>query len=169
MGRRVLGAALGAAALVVALGGCGAFPVACPAIGWTNTVEVRVPGSADADSPVHEVAFCAGTDCTPGEAPVQTPPPTDGATPAAPAPLPPGFTNGPEGSPVPSPYWSTTEHDGEQWNVMLPMSAPERGRVALRDVAGTTVAERAVDLTWTRHGGSEQCGGPSTARTTVRP
>ncbi|MBK0296934.1 hypothetical protein IAE22_34205, partial [Bacillus sp. S34] len=42
-------------------------------------------------------------------------------------------------------------------------------RVALRDDAGATLTERAVDLTWTRHGGSEQCGGPSSARTTVRP
>jgi len=168
---------VGAAAVLVALGGCSAFPQACPAIGWTNTVEVRVPGSAAADSPVHEVAFCGGTDCTPGQAAGATAGPrtaattgpgtaaTAGATPAA-GPL----TPGPEPTdtvPFP-PFGTTTEHDGETWRVVTETGTPDRGRVALRDDAGATLAERVVDLTWTRHGGSEQCGGPSTARTTVR-
>jgi len=160
---------VGAAAVLVALGGCSAFPQACPAIGCTNTVEVRVPGSAAADSPVHEVAFCGGIDCTPGQAAGTTAGPgtaaTAGATPAA-VPL----TPGPEPTdtvPFP-PFGTTTEHDGETWRVVTETGTPDHGRVALRDHAGATLAERVVDLTWTRHGGSEQCGGPSTARTTVR-
>lgn len=166
----------GAVAVLVTLGGCGAFPQACPAIGWTNTVEVRVPGSAAVDSPVHEVAFCGGTDCTPGQAAGATPPPAPGTAGAsagtAPTPAPGGSpTAGPEPTaalPFPT-FGRTTEHDGETWRVMTEMGTPDRGRVALRDDAGATLTERVVDLTWTRHGGSEQCGGPSSARTTVRP
>lgn len=159
MGRPVVGAVVGAAVLVVTLGGCGAFPQACPAIGWTNTVEVRVPGSDAADSPVHEVAFCGGRGCTPPSAPPTT---TTSSPPGA-------LTPGPEPSALPYTSGRTTEHDGPTWHVMTEMARPAHGRVALRDAAGTTTTERAVDLTWVRHGGSEQCGGPSTARVTVDP
>jgi hypothetical protein len=162
MGRPVVGAVVGAAALVVTLGGCGAFAQACPAIGWTNTVEVHVPGSDAADSPVREVAFCGGRDCTPPSAPPRTPSSVPSSPPGA-------LTPGPEPPALRHTFGRTTEHDGATWPVMTDMGTPEHGRVALRDAAGTTTTERAVDLTWVRHGGSEQCGGPSTARVTVTP
>ncbi|WP_420366138.1 hypothetical protein AAEP80_04620 [Curtobacterium sp. L3-7] len=162
-GQSATGAAIGAVLLVVALGGCAAFPTTCPAIGWTNAVEVRVPDGTS----VHEVAFCRGADCTPGQPPQSAPVPTGNATPAAPGPL----TAKPEPTDTvtldPTP-WRTTDHDGEVWTVSTDMGTPERGRVALRDDTGATIVERAVYLTWTRHGGSAQCGGPSTATVTVR-
>jgi hypothetical protein len=43
------------------------------------------------------------------------------------------------------------------------MSAPKKATVKALDARGEVLAQRDVDLTWTRVGGSEQCGGPSTA------
>ncbi|MFZ6992807.1 hypothetical protein ACO0E1_13035 [Curtobacterium sp. RRHDQ66] len=171
-GRSATGAAIGAALLVAALGGCAVFPTACPAIGWTNAVEVRVPGSSGATSAVREVAFCGGgDDCAPGVAPETSPSPTGNATPAAP-PAPGPLTPKPEPtdtvtlSPTP---WRTTIRDGEVWTISTDMGTPDRGRVALRDREGTTLTEQAVVLSWKRHGGSAQCGGPSTATVIVQP
>lgn len=170
-------AAIAAPLLVLTLGGCSAFPVACPAIGWTNTIEVRVPGSDAAGAPVAAVAFCGGRNCAP-------PTPAESATPLAPVPAPttapvstaaPGatatpsapLTAGPEPTAIPWTFDHTTTRDGDTWTVTTSMGTPAHGRVALRGDAGETLVERSVALTWTRHGGSAQCGGPSTARTTV--
>lgn len=165
-GRSVARAAIGAVLLVVVLGGCAGFSTACPAIGWTNAVEVHVPGSSASTSLVHEVAFCGGDDCTPGEPPASTPVPTGNATPAGPLTARPEPTGPITANPTP---WRTTIRDGEVWTISTNMGTPHSGRVAIRDRSGTTMTDRAVDLSWKRHGGSAQCGGPSTATVTVRP
>lgn len=170
-GRSATGAAIGVVLLVAALGGCAVFPTACPAIGWTNALEVRIPGSSADTSPVHEVAYCGADDCVPGQPPESMPVPTGNATPATP-PAPGPLSPKPEPtdtvtlSPTP---WRTTIRDGEVWTISTDMGTPDRGRVAIRDRDGTTLTEQAVVLSWKRHGGSAQCGGPSTATVIVQP
>jgi len=156
-----------AAVLAVALSGCsGSFPVACPAVGWTDTVEVHVPGSADPASGVTGVGFCQERGCTPGlpdrAAPVLPDEPGD-ATPAGPGEVVPGAV-GPAPTPTLEP---STAHDGDVWSVSTPSGAADRGRVALFGADDRVLVQRDVDLTWVRTGGSEQCGGPSTASVTV--
>ncbi|WP_144764836.1 hypothetical protein [Curtobacterium sp. 9128] len=152
---------LGVVLLALALRSCAFGATACPAVGWTNTIEVRVPGSDAATSPVHRVVVCLERGCTPGVASADAAMPSGDATPAAPGP-------GTVQEPTPTPTlavepFSTAVHDGDRWTIPTTMGTPEHGRVALRDDTGTTLRERAVDLDWVRHGGSAQCGGPSTA------
>lgn len=156
------GSVVVAVVLAVALSGCsGFFRVACTLQGWSNSVEVRVPGSADPASGVEGVGFCQERGCTPGlvvrAAPVQPDEPGD-ATPAGPADAPPAPT---------STLLPSTTHEGDVWIVSTSMATAERGRVALFGADDRVLVERSVDLRWVRTGGSEQCGGPSTASVTV--
>lgn len=153
---------MAAVVLAVALSGCsGSFPVACTAVGWTDTVEVRVPGSADPTSGVTGAGFCQQDGCTPWlpdrAAPDEPDEPGD-ATPAGPGSL------GPAPTPTLEP---STVHDGDVWSVSTPSGAADHGRVALFGADDRVLVERDVDLRWVRTGGTERCGGPSTATVTV--
>ncbi len=162
---------VGAALLLAVTSGCALGPgTACPAVGYTNTVELRLEG-AEADR-VARIAYCSGAGCTPTTAPSLAPSddaplaPSDAAaaprpgvaTPAAP----------PTGTPGPAaPLFPATEHDGDVWRIVGIADAPAQARVALLDERGGTLRTAEVTLRWTRVGGSEQCGGPSTARARV--
>ncbi|MGN8049480.1 hypothetical protein ACTJKO_07280 [Curtobacterium sp. 22159] len=61
----------------------------------------------------------------------------------------------------------TTTRIGDVWNVQATTGIESHGRVALLDADGQVLVQRDVDLEWVRHGGSEQCGGPSTAQVVV--
>ncbi|WP_146236319.1 hypothetical protein [Curtobacterium sp. MCBD17_023] len=144
-GRRMW-AATGAALSVLTTAACGIVPTACPAIGWTNTVVVTVSGPVGSVDAVRDVAVCTGTGCTP---PAPSDPPV----------LP------PEVAPAPSP---TSTAAGTVWRLPVLMGTPDRAVVELRDAADRPLLTETVRTRWIRYGGSEQCGGPSTAEVTVR-
>jgi hypothetical protein len=139
-------AATGAVLAVVTTAGCGIGTTACAAIGWTNTVVVTVSGPAEAVDAVRDVAVCTGTGCTP-------PSPSD------PPVLPPEF------EPAPTP---TSTASGAVWRIPVLMGTPDHAVVELRDAGDRPLLTDPVPTRWVRYGGSEQCGGPSTAEVTVR-
>lgn len=145
--------------------GCSA-PIACPAIGWSNSATVILQGPVET---VDSVEFCADGTCS-----VTQPKPTTGpkatvtpetsfvpgqAIPGAPA-------TATQGTPVSTskygPYFGR-KVDDSTWQFSATMSAPKRATVRAMSASGEVLAERDVDLAWTRVGGSEQCGGPATA------
>ncbi|MET3635702.1 MULTISPECIES: hypothetical protein [Curtobacterium] len=66
-----------------------------------------------------------------------------------------------------SPVFPTPTPDGDVWSVPT-TGTDERGRVAVIGADDRVLVERDVRFTWVWHGGSEQCGGPSTAQVVVR-
>ncbi|WP_427007257.1 hypothetical protein [Pseudarthrobacter sp. H2] len=149
MKRKLAGLAI---ALLLAGGtaGCSA-PIACPALAWMNSVTVTLDGRVEA---VSLVELCADDVCSirsdgPATFPVTSVSP--GAMPA-PATSAPSF----------NPYYAARVDD-RTWTVSLLMRSPERVRVRALSADGAVLAERDVELGWTRVGGSEQCGGPATA------
>lgn len=164
MRRGTRGLATASAVLVLVTAGCaGIGPTACTAIGRTDTVAVEVPGSADPASRVAGVVVCQGPDCTPGVPPEPAVPTAPGeATPGAPA-----VGRLPDGT-APTAVLPMVERDGDVWSVPTSSDTAGRGRVAVLGADGRVLVERDVRFTWVRHGGSEQCGGPSTAEVVVR-
>lgn len=148
--------------LISGAAGCATQGV-CPAIGWSNSATVVLEGPVGA---VAKVQFCPDGVCSatpqPTTAPKSTITPTDGALPgqaAATAPATPG-------TPVPGTVYSINtarKVDDRTWQFNVSMSAPTKATIKALDARGEVLAQRDVDLTWTRVGGSEQCGGPSTA------
>jgi hypothetical protein len=121
------------------------------------------------DGPVDAVAkvqFCPDGVCAvtpqPTTAPKSTITPSDTPIPgqaATAAPLTPGTQ-------VPGTLYSIPSGkkvDDRTWQFITPMNAPKSATVRALDARGEVLAQRDVKLTWTRVGGSEQCGGPSTA------
>ncbi|MCL9663625.1 hypothetical protein L2091_00080 [Curtobacterium albidum] len=170
MRRGTTGVATASAVLVLVATGCaGIGPTACTAIGWSNTVAVEIPGSADPASGVAGVVVCQGVDCTPGETtpPVLPTAPGDATPGGPPAGIPSSDASVPTDDAVRSLVFPTATPDGDVWSVPT-TGTDERGRVAVIGAADRVLVERDVRFTWVRHGGSEQCGGPSTAQVVVR-
>lgn len=159
------------AVLVLVTTGCaGLGPTACTAIGWSNTVAVEIPGSADPASGVVGVTVCQGADCTPGEPspPVQPTAPGDATPGAPPVGAPSTDALGPMDDTARSLVFPTATPDGDVWSVPTTTGTDDLGRVAVLGADDRVLVERDVRFTWVRHGGSEQCGGPSTAQVVVR-
>ncbi|KRE44558.1 hypothetical protein ASG92_12890 [Arthrobacter sp. Soil736] len=142
--------------------GC-STPEACPAIGWSNSATVVLEGRVD---DVAKVQFCADGVCSvtpqPTTAPKSTITPSDGpiaGQAATAAPVTPGTPV--RGKPY-SPYFGKKVND-RTWQFSATMNAPKGATVRVLNAEGGVLAERDVELTWTRVGGSEQCGGPSKA------
>lgn len=153
--------------LAVATAGCsGSVPNVCPAIAWINTLTVSLDGSVEE---VSLVEFCAEGACsvradgpvrapaasvTPGAVPA--PAPTLAVTPAPPRSVPtpsaPGY----------SPF-TVARVDDRTWQVSLMMRSPRTVTIRAYSADGSVLAQRDVELRWTRVGGSEACGGPETA------
>ncbi|TSE15037.1 hypothetical protein B1A87_003010 [Arthrobacter sp. KBS0703] len=141
--------------------GC-ATPGVCPAIGWSNSATVVLDGPVDA---VAKVQFCPDGVCAltpePSTAPKSTITPGDVPVPgqaATAAPAPPGT---PASGTVYGIY-TARKIDERTWQFIAPMSAPKKATVKALGAHGQVLAQRDVDLTWTRVGGTEQCGGPAT-------
>lgn len=150
--------------LILASGTAGcATPSVCPAIGWSNSATVILDGRVDA---VAEVQLCADGKCSirpqPTTAPEATITPSSEAVPGRAASAAPATPGTPVGGTEYSPYFGR-KVDDRTWQFSAPMSAPKRVTVRALDAAGEVLAQRDVELTWTRVGGSEQCGGPATA------
>lgn len=149
--------------LILALGTAGcATPGVCPAIAWSNSATVVLEGPVDA---VAKVQFCPDGVCSitpqPTTAPKSTMPPSDGALPGQAATAVPAIPGTSVSGTLYSPYVGK-KVDDRTWQFSTPMNAPKSATVKALSAGGDVIAERDVELTWTRVGGSEQCGGPST-------
>lgn len=148
--------------LAISTAGC-ATPGVCPAIGWSNSATVVLDGPVDG---VAKVQFCPDGICSvtpqPSTAPKSTIAPGLPALPGQAETAAPATPGQPVGDPDYSPYFGK-KIDDRTWQFSTPMSAPKKATVRAMAASGEVLAEREVDLTWTRVGGSEQCGGPSTA------
>lgn len=135
--------------------GCSPFG-ACPAIGWSNVVEVHLNGNV---SEVASVELCVAGVCS-----TSTPGPLGSFEPRQITTL--GPEQLPSISPAPaatySPY-SSTRVDERTWKIQVQMSTPGSATIHALSTAGTVLAEKDVVLEWRRVGGTEQCGGPGVA------
>ena len=118
---------------VAVLAGCVPFGVACPAVGWSNSLIVKLDGDTE---PVDRVQICTN----------------DGCAPAADADL-----TGPLG------LIAAEQRDDTTWRLRLEMMAPDRIAVRALDAGGTVLAEAEVSPEWVRGGGDARCGGPAEA------
>ncbi|MBE9926949.1 hypothetical protein G8C93_13740 [Cellulosimicrobium cellulans] len=107
---------------------------ACPAIGYSSTLEVVLTGD------IAEVAHVQVLDDDGGWPP---PPPT-----------------GPDASAGPTP----TTHDGDARTFTLSAHPGNPVGLRALDQAGTVLAQTERNVSWVRVGGSEACGGPQEAR-----
>lgn len=147
--------------LAISAAGC-STPGACPAIGWSNSATVVLDGPVDA---VGTVQFCPEGICSvtpqPTTAPQVTITPGVSSIPGEALTATPPTTGTPVGESAYSPY-SGKKVDARTWQFSDPMNAPKRATIRALTAEGEVLAERDVDLTWTRVAGSEQCGGPAT-------
>ena len=141
VGERWMLAVSAVAVMAALLTGCGMIgPVACPAIGWMNTLTVEVEQPADQVAKLH---LCAGADCEELD-----------------------VASGAGGS-APDSLARFDSRVGDRWVFTLDMGAPDEMTVTALDAAGGVLVEQPVTVDWVRVGGSEQCGGPSEGTATV--
>lgn len=143
MNKAHLPQAFGALTMLLLTQGCSAVPIACPAIGWSNVVEVTLTG--DAESVVTRVQVCVGADC---EVISSSPSSSDGGLQVV------------EPSPVLVP-------EGILWSVPTSMSTESEGQVVLLDEENRVVLGEEVNLAWQQDGGTTECGGPSRAKVAI--
>ena len=124
--------------VLMTLTGCAPAPVACPAIGWVNSLTVEVTGQT---SSVERVQLCTQEGCAPGRD-------VDSSSPLS--------------------LIAVTEREGNTWTFATDMLSLEEVTIRALGSDGSIVSEESVRPDWKRVGGSEQCGGPSTALVTVR-
>ena len=128
--------------------------VICPAAGWASIITVNVEGNA---ASVDEVQLCSDNGCSQRQPDYGPPVPiiksvqsgapvSDTPTPTAP---PAAFLG------------SRTGIDTWAFSISQP-GLPEHVTVRALARDRTVLVEQQNDLTWTRVGGSEQCGGPVT-------
>lgn len=174
--------------LAVATAGCsGEAPIACPAIAWFNSLTVSLDGAVEK---VSRVEFCAEGVCSvradgpvrvpetlvsPGSVPPPSVTPPDATLPAttlpdaptagAPGPVPSGTAGAPGPDPSAPPYspFTAARVDDRTWKVSLMMRSPTTATITAYAADGSVLAQREVELGWTRVDGSEGCGGPATA------
>jgi hypothetical protein len=134
-----------AAGAALSLASCGYFigtdPRACPAIGWSSTVEIELSGSTDG---VALVRVCADKACAGAPPPADTSPaPTDG-------------------------LWPTVQNaekvDDDSWSLAMFTSTEGDVTVQALSATGEILVEKATDLAFVRVGGTEECGGPTRAQ-----
>ena len=160
--------------LAAGTAGCsGVAPNACPALAWFNSVTVSLDGSADK---VHLVELCADDVCSVrADGPVRVPetsvspgavPAPVTALPGTALPAPSASLSGtalpPTSEPAYSPF-TASRVDERTWRVSLLMRSPKTVTLTAYSADGTVLARRGLEPGWTRVGGSEACGGPSTA------
>ncbi len=153
--------------LVVGTAGCsGSVPNACPALAWFNSLTVSLDGNV---GKVSLVEFCAADACSVrADGPVRIPETSvsPGAVPgpATSLPVTPDPTaSGAAASGRPYSPFTASRVDDRTWKVSLMMRSPETVTIKAYSADGSVLAQREVQLDWTRVGGSEACGGPETA------
>ena len=157
-----------AAALLLALAtaGCaGEAPIACPAIAWFNSLTVSLDGAVEK---VSRVEFCAEDVCSVrADGPARVPETlvSPGSVPPPSATLPDSTAGapGPDKSAPPYSPFTVARVDDRTWKVSLMMRSPTTATITAYAADGGVLAQREVELGWTRVDGSEACGGPATA------
>ena len=122
---------------LVAMTGCTPGTVDCPAIGWINTLTVEVTGQVPL---VRSIQLCTKEGCAPGV----------DLDPSSPLNL-----------------IQLIGQEGQRWSFATDMLPLEELTVRTLDVDGAVSSETVVTPEWKRIGGSEACGGPSTAVVSV--
>ncbi|TIH30825.1 hypothetical protein [Subtercola vilae] len=141
--RAVIVAMVGAVAML-ALSACASpFGQACTAIGWINSLDVRLDGTADAVAGVAWVELCDDSGCSKTAEQVRA---MQTATPGAALPL-----------------YQASASGAASWNVSVGMSRPAQVTVTAYAADATVLGATAATPEWARVGGSEQCGGPGAA------
>ncbi len=159
MGTKLLSGLAAASFVILAMTGC-SFGVACPAIGWINAVDIHVDGNA---SDVAVVEFCVDGACGSSES---SPLLSDGSVRLyTPGTFPPVAQSIPPTVSAPIPTLGISRIDERNWQALLGMTEPVTVTVRALSSTGQVLVEKVADLQWTRSGGSEQCGGPSTTGT----
>ncbi|TFC47507.1 hypothetical protein [Cryobacterium shii] len=152
--KRLMG--LGAAFLLtLALPGCSVVYV-CPAMAWSNTVEVKLEGQTE---DVSVVELCADGVCSVPAPVLQQSDDPVGLETLDPQQL---ETFTPEPSVTRIPYFAT-KIDDSTWNISMEMAAPDKAVLRALSESGEVLAERDVSLNWVRVGGTQRCGGPAEA------
>ncbi|MDF2443367.1 MAG: hypothetical protein JWR01_1570 [Subtercola sp.] len=125
------------------LTGCAApLGNACSAVGWLNTVEVQLEGSASALDLVAWVEFCDADSCSRSDQ-------QNGIAPT------------PTGEALSEYRASPSGPTG--WSVEVGMSQPPDATVTAYAADASVLATTTAVLEWRRVGGSERCGGPGAA------
>ncbi|MGO2749804.1 MAG: hypothetical protein ACTIA6_07105 [Pseudoclavibacter sp.] len=138
-----LSAAILGLAAVPLLAGCSEIIGACPAVGWTNTVDVQFTGPAETIASIETMEVCGAGTCWEAPRPLATPT------------TPPGATEAYEGP--------TIEVTDTRWTLPLDMDTPESLTITARSGDGTVLGSAESDVDWTRVGGTARCGGPEHA------
>lgn len=143
------------AVLLVGLAATGcSIEVGCPAIGWSNSVNIHLNGNA---GEVAGFEVCADSDCVTWPALQEGPDEPlklltlDQLSSYSPAP-----------ASVPAPF-SISRVDEWNWQISLAMTTPDKLTVHALSATGQVLAEKVSTLEWLRVGGSERCGGPGEA------
>ncbi|QEO13763.1 hypothetical protein FLP10_04505 [Agromyces intestinalis] len=131
---RILRSTIAALVLAPLLSGCGGFMIACPAIGYLNTLEVGLSGARSGE--VALVELCDEFGCS-------VPGPTAAADP-----------------PTAGPWYSGEDLGTGAWRFTLDMSAPEEFELIAYGPGVTELARESFTAEWHRVGGSAKCGGP---------
>lgn len=127
------------------MAGCSSpFERACPAVAWINTIEVRLDGTPSAIDRVAWVVLCDEAGCSTSDAQQAAQP------------------ESPEPDPEP-PYYQARPAGPARWAVTVMMAAPENVTVSAYAIDSTLLGEASTPLSWTRVGGSDECGGPGSA------
>jgi hypothetical protein len=140
--RRALSGLLAVGAVAAAATGC-EQEVACPAIAWGDEARIELSGSPEAVARVTWVRLCDDITCSRSAEDPQDPD-ADGQLPLS------------------LPYESVASGPGT-WTVRLAMSTPDRVTLTAFAADATVLAEAETPLSWTRVGGSKECGGPHVA------
>lgn len=138
-----------------AASGCASSGV-CPAIAWSNTVDVNLNGNA---AEVAVIELCVDGVCDSSSAVQQVPDePLRLSTPGL------QELQIPSQVPTVNPVMFPTSHvDDRDWRASFEMIAPETFTLRALSLSGDVLLERVFALHWRRAGGSEECGGPSEA------
>ena len=138
MSTPVVGRILGCGALAVAalaLAACAPL-VACPAIGWSNTIEVRTIATPGI---VSSLRVCVESVCATG-------------------------STAQVGNPTQLPPVSVASSGNGVWTIRMGMDSPTTVVITAFDSVGGELGTKTAALSWTRVGGTTQCGGPERAK-----
>jgi hypothetical protein len=148
--------------LALALVGCGPETV-CPAIGWSNSLTVRLADDWAAGEPRSVTVRCPeGGECGAVSAAVTTLLPQ----PEREMVSPPGTSPLPTSTSVPAPETQATTQVLTDGSATFSLDVAEALVVTVSE-AGSVLTELTVHPEWVRVGGSEECGGPHEAAVVV--
>ncbi len=143
-------------AVYIPVAGCS---IACPAIGWVNSVTVELAGGV---ARVDTMQLCADGACSE----LRPEPGTAAPRIVVTTPLEARASPTPEVQPTMAPFYAE-RIDADTWRFTVNMSSPDHVTAKALSSTGEVIAETDADLDWKRVGGSAQCGGAVVAPAVV--